>query len=1183
MTPSGSNSSKPPKRSVSSLSSYPSTGNRPGSSLSIASLARPLSSASNRPISRASTQRPKSRQRVTSAKLLPLCNSLVNSVVGSGGETVEGDVDDARRDEQAARQHELVDFAMKNLSMEGATISKAAVTFDKERVDAAIRGHVEKARIRSRNTFAEALETCYKQLSTQAENNRDLDAEIKESRLPAHLQFLLALSQPPEPSTLTHASIYLDSLKNPPPSPESAEWTWKKILEEEPFEGEHWLGVPGGIPLRRRKASEDGEDDDEVSNGSTPSLSSLDTDDDLELDFATPFTDTVEGPSISFPSYAQRSFEATEKPVYTTHAYRKEVESLKTKQYWREDWKIDERLDPLLHQRGTFNIGNASTLGPTLQRVLPPSNVPVSTGPSAHNLPPLEVIISTERYIYEQDAVREILFALQGRKNILFEWVDGQFSTTKTTPRLLHLSLAAQQSILTNISRTCTTLQHLRSFTSFIILHSSQQRPETTSLSAIEKNKARKGKITRTLEAFADAVDTELRSVESWCARKEEKIIRALGGGLGEDEALVVSLLDIDKSLRDDFEQSFELLLSVVFKVIDKSAPRRWDLPNRSPSSTTALLLDSLFLEMQLGLERGDKVTADCIMRVFVRSAEAIWSMVGRWLRNGFDLAGNPGSSNGLEKWEPELEEEFFIESTGVGIDMGILGLLDPDFWADGYGLRDDDFETSGHGQVKGIPSFMYHVAASVLETGKSVGLLKALDIDHTAVDEGLASQSIDDWKWRSFRELVASDIGSSEDDDRGLFSVSVDRLSQLIYDYLIPYSDSIRSVMARAILHECDFWYHLHAIQGLYLMRKGDVISDFADLIFAKMDAHQHWNDFHFLNTAFSDVVDLSGSAHASGGSRGWVQTSLVRFTYRNSGVKEKSIAQTVKAIEGLNLEYAVPFPLTYIFTPRSIQVYGDIFVFLLQMRRSKSLLERILVRGERGRSEAGNGLKLFYAMRSRLSWFINTLLDFLVTNVIHTQVQVFDGQLQRARSLDHIIQLHDEQFVFISFGISKSLTSYQLEKGARATTALHQAVLSVLDMAVRFSETFVSFAGNNSTHDISTHSVTLKHRSRRQRMRQKNIVSFSHSDNRGLDSSDSEPELDELDVENANASSFSASMSTTLEEGDHLTRISKMSTELDGIVRFIRRGVETLAGGTGDAAAAFGVLAFALEDWDL
>lgn len=52
-------------------------------------------------------------------------------------------------------------------------------------------------------------------------------------------------------------------------------------------------------------------------------------------------------------------------------------------------------------------------------------------------------------------------------------------------------------------------------------------------------------------------------------------------------------------------------------------------------------------------------------------------------------------------------------------------------------------------------------------------------------------------------------------------------------------------------------------------------------------------------------------------------------------------------------------------------------------------------------------------------------------------------------------------------------------------------------------------------------------------------------------------------------------------VEEGFQ-NHLEKMSTELDGLVRFLRRGVESLAGGTGEAAPAFGILAFTLEDWD-
>ena len=128
-------------------------------------------------------------------------------------------------------------------------------------------------------------------------------------------------------------------------------------------------------------------------------------------------------------------------------------------------------------------------------------------------------------------------------------------------------------------------------------------------------------------------------------------------------------------------------------------------------------------------------------------------------------------------------------------------------------------------------------------------------------------------------------------------------------------------------------------------------------------MDSQQSWGDFHFLNTTFTDAVE--SGLHV--GMREWVQLSLVRMSYRGS--KEKSVGRTVKGIEGLSVEYAVPFPLIYVMTPKTLHVYGDIFVFLLQIRRAKAVLERILVRGD---SRKGNEMKSFYAIRSRISWFI-------------------------------------------------------------------------------------------------------------------------------------------------------------------------------------------------------------------
>jgi gamma-tubulin complex component 5 len=134
---------------------------------------------------------------------------------------------------------------------------------------------------------------------------------------------------------------------------------------------------------------------------------------------------------------------------------------------------------------------------------------------------------------------------------------------------------------------------------------------------------------------------------------------------------------------------------------------------------------------------------------------------------------------------------------------------------------------------------------------------------------------------------------------------------------------------------------------------------------------------------------------------------------------------------------------------------------------------------------------------------------------------------------------------------------------------------------MSLHFTEYFIAFAGD-TTHDISRQSLTMKrHRSRRQRQQRKNVIGFSQSLLESHDSSEDDSEDDEgLQPPEPSFSMTTSSVSST-DEG-FFNRLEKMSTELDGLVRFIRRGAETLAGGTSEAAPAFGVLAFSLEDWD-
>ncbi|PFH47800.1 hypothetical protein AMATHDRAFT_6396 [Amanita thiersii Skay4041] len=1146
---------------------------RPASSASLrppssASIQRPSSSLSLRPRSSSSavsTSRPQSRvaRRPSSRhgnrqRLFPLAQALITQITGLSEKGTPNDPD-------GEQFRAAVEFVVKNL--ETTTVNKGAVSVDMKVMDEQIHGHAFKARINSNDALSEAILAAYKKIKTSAAQNKDLDKEIKMYRLPDHLQLLVQLSRPPSASTLAFAEHYVHELKNPPPAPKSL--TWADILAEEPFEGEHWEGVyglpPGSIRGNTNGATTDDWD-------STPSLSPLESD--LELDDAE-LTDSPSAPDIiGLPSHDEKRKPIVEevigqrlRPKFHTDADKQALENMKTRQYWREDWKSDANIEK------EFDLKDTSTLGPMLNRLHPQPTSKYNYYMSK------DAPLYHERYISEYDAVREVFMALEGRNNMLFCWKDDTYKTTSSTPRLAHLSIASQNSILTSLAQLASTIQTLRYFCSKVLANTHHPSFENgTGLSTVT--------ISRTIEAFADAVDAEVRNFDSWCASQEEDMCRALNGVYSDDEpstGLVVSLLHTEKSVRDKFGVAFDVLLNVIRNVVPEmvqpeGVDRRHSVRHRtkSPAVVMAALMDTLFVRVQEHIERGEEAdieTGSVLMRVLVQAVEPVWDMIGNWLRDGMGLGLGTGAAN-----EGSLDDEFFIESSGLGVGMMGMGLLDPDFWRDGYSLREGaELSITEHAKqgttMKAIPMFLEHVAEPVLSAGKAVGLLRAL---------GISSSMDGQDQWSSFNSLVGSEGTSFEPRQsenmalkpvERLFSVSVDTLSRLIYDALAPRCDAAGALLAKVLVEDCNLWGHLGAIEDLFFMRRGDAMSHFTDLVFAKMDIQQSWGDFHFLNTAFADVVAASIS---TGHQAQWIRPSLVRLSYRNNGnrERERSIEVTVKALDSLSVDYAVPFPLTYIFQPRVVQLYCDIFIFLMQIKRAKTTLERILVRG----SAAGYELKPFYAMRSRLSWFVNTFLNFLTTNAIHTEVLVFHDKLRNAKSLDEVIQLHQvhlERVYYQCFLDSK-------------TSNLYRAILSIMDMSIHFSGLFVAFAGDTTmTHDVSRQSISMRrHRSRRLKRQRRNVIGFAQFLN-DVEYSSSSNDDDGDDVEDVGVPETSVSMiasSVSIAEGNSMMHLDKLSGELDELVRFVRRGVETLANNSAEVSSSvFGILAFALEDWDL
>ena len=136
-------------------------------------------------------------------------------------------------------------------------------------------------------------------------------------------------------------------------------------------------------------------------------------------------------------------------------------------------------------------------------------------------------------------------------------------------------------------------------------------------------------------------------------------------------------------------------------------------------------------------------------------------------------------------------------------------------------------------------------------------------------------------------------------------------------------------------------------------------------------MDLGQTWNDFHFLNNTFRDTLKKYSVNR--------IEPTLVRFSY--SGSRDKAFKGTIDTLGDLLVEYAAPFPLTYIFGLHTSGVYRSILIFLLQIRRAKNVLEgahmRDIISRQKSKEDSN---KIILSMRSKLIWFIKCGLPYSI-----------------------------------------------------------------------------------------------------------------------------------------------------------------------------------------------------------
>ena len=152
--------------------------------------------------------------------------------------------------------------------------------------------------------------------------------------------------------TNTTASLYLSALSDPPPAPKTL--TWADILAEEPFEGDHWVGIFESGSGESTPSLDDDDDDDGEDEEEEESSDDLD----LGLNFGTSLRVPLppENSDLDGTGTGRRE-SRTGSEWERMYRHQKDVEQLQARQYWRAEWKSDVSLTK------AFDLGDPSTPG----------------------------------------------------------------------------------------------------------------------------------------------------------------------------------------------------------------------------------------------------------------------------------------------------------------------------------------------------------------------------------------------------------------------------------------------------------------------------------------------------------------------------------------------------------------------------------------------------------------------------------------------------------------------------------------------------------------------------------------------------------------------------------------------------------------------------------------------------
>ncbi|CDR88528.1 related to gamma-tubulin complex component 5 [Sporisorium scitamineum] len=237
--------------------------------------------------------------------------------------------------------------------------------------------------------------------------------------------------------------------------------------------------------------------------------------------------------------------------------------------------------------------------------------------------------------------------------------------------------------------------------------------------------------------------------------------------------------------------------------------------------------------------------------------------------------------------------------------------------------------------------------------------------------------------------------------------------LGRLLQEHLSPISAIVRKRLIQVLsVPVTEGGYalqtHLRACHGLYFMQQGAEMASWLQTLFLDLDRRNgtvRATNHHRLHSGFVDALEAHQRSSAV---EAWIDVNLVRFFAGDDEESAAAIRQRtrIRRLADIQVEYEVPWPLTFVFPLGCMRFYQSVLTTLLQARYAQWKLSSTL---KLAKPETMH-MRKFWSLRRQAQWLVRTLIEFLQNDVVLQDSQRLCSALEGVDSIDSAIQIHME-----------------------------------------------------------------------------------------------------------------------------------------------------------------------------